>query len=317
MEFFLNELSLHNQFADRSAFLSSLEVVLQCRKEINHYRYRLYCGKESLSNRIVYEGISFTQAIVTSSNTNLKQIVMSWISKEGPFWDDDSREHTSDDYLEYEGEPIFTDSSLGEAAFRIMKGKKCYSISFWPSNFEFTPIHAWYKNNETHQVKIPNFWDFSTLQPYLKTQQAPPQSWPNLLTRFKTDFPHLTFLDSLMYGLEGVPFNSVIADSALKLLSILNELKVCFDEQGNRTERGHEIIQSFFHGDNALFSDESNSNKVAFGKELTFKNPNGEPLFCPYHGKIRHGVFRIHFSWPIRHKELLYIAYIGPKITKH
>jgi hypothetical protein len=43
--------------------------------------------------------------------------------------------------------------------------------------------------------------------------------------------------------------------------------------------------------------------KKKFKKELTSITNDGKEVFCPFHGKIRHRFFRVHFSWPIRHKE--------------
>lgn len=49
---------------------------------------------------------------------------------------------------------------------------------------------------------------------------------------------------------------------------------------------------------------------------MTFKDEHGNPLECFWHGKISTSYYRIHFSYPITHDEPLYIAYIGPKLTK-
>ena len=39
-------------------------------------------------------------------------------------------------------------------------------------------------------------------------------------------------------------------------------------------------------------------------------------LFCPWHGKVQTPQLRVHFSYPIRANEPLYIVYVGPKLTK-
>jgi hypothetical protein len=102
----------------------------------------------------------------------------------------------------------------------------------------------------------------------------------------------------------------------MHLLGVLNTLRGCFDEHGIMTAAGNELRRKYFYGVNARFSDESESNKRTFHQAMTFRLPDGTPLFCPYHGKIAHRVFRIHYSEPIVHNKPLYIAYIGTKITK-
>lgn len=95
-------------------------------------------------------------------------------------------------------------------------------------------------------------------------------------------------------------------------------MKDCFDDRGKRTPEGHTLYQKHFTGDKAWFSDSSDTEKARFKNELIFKhpaNPN-EVLFCPWHGKVKTPQLRIHFSWPIREDQPLYIVYVGPKITK-
>jgi hypothetical protein len=243
---------------------------------------------------------------------------MIWISKEGPFWND-SREHSADDYFECNGEDIITDTSLGEAAFRIANNQNSSTVSFSPSRYEITPLKVtWFKAEGNKQfVEILNFWKFNTLQKYLEQQKIPITSWSELINRSKSDFPHLTFSDDLSDFLKAETFNSSIAERVTELLEILDTLKTCFDDQGNITEEGNEIKQKHFWKKDPAFSDESETNKNRFRAELTFQKPDGEPIFCPFHGKIRHRQFRLHFSHPIKHNEPLYIAYIGPKITRN
>ena len=74
---------------------------------------------------------------------------------------------------------------------------------------------------------------------------------------------------------------------ALTLLDTLDRFKVCFDEQSQRTPEGHRLFQEHFTGNNARFSDSSDTEKNNFKAELTFSHPtmNGEFLFCSWHGK--------------------------------
>jgi hypothetical protein len=71
-------------------------------------------------------------------------------------------------------------------------------------------------------------------------------------------------------------------------------------------------------GGNPLFSDSSDTEKLDFRNELTFRHPDqpGRSLFCPWHGKVRHLELRVHYTWSGRAGEPLYVVYVGPKITK-
>jgi len=51
---------------------------------------------------------------------------------------------------------------------------------------------------------------------------------------------------------------------------------------------------------------------------MTFRHPEkaDETIFCPWYGKVGTPQLRVHFSWPVRADETLYVVYVGPKITK-
>ena len=316
MDFFLNELSLHNQFESFPQFLSSLQTIFKCKDNIERYGFRLYCERK-ITNRKVLKNHTFSSIIFSQQNLDLKRKVGIWLQKTGPFWDDLPR-HDPDDYFEYEQEPL-ENASLAEVAFLIASEQRQYStLSFRPSQFGKTPLLVrWYKTDPPYEVEILNFWEHDTLQSQLEQLRPPVTSWIDLIERAKSDFPNLIFLDSVELSLEGEAFSSVIADRVTFQLELLNKFADYIDDQGRRTKIGHELYESYFMGDRAVFSDESVSNKRDFQNALIFKKPDGEEIFCPFHGKISHRTFRIHFSWPIRNNEPIYIAYIGPKITKH
>ncbi len=175
----------------------------------------------------------------------------------------------------------------------------------------------WKQDKEQKEVEVVNFWTATTLEQFCLSYRSSVTSWNELIARLRVDCTQLTFLESVNLGLYGEPFNLTIAKQVEELLAILNQLKSCFDEAGTMTETGFDLLQKFFHGDRAKFTDESESNKHRFRQEMTFRVPDGETVFCPYHGKISHRYFRIHFTWPIRHNEPLYVGYIGPKLTKY
>jgi hypothetical protein len=226
--------------------------------------------------------------------------------------------HSSDEYFDNsKGEPV-TDTVLAEAAFRVFEKNDSSVVSFNPSDYLFSPIIInWHRDSgDALGIEISNYWQIQLLRDFLAQLQPPLQSWNQLLIFVKSHFINLVFLPSFEAELEKQPFNHTIAEQSIRLLSVISELKSCFDEAGKRTKKGDEIYSSFFTGKRARFSDESDTNKVRFQKELTFKNDDGVDIFCPFHGKISYRYYRLHISWPIAKDEALYIAYLGPKITK-
>ena len=317
MSFFLNELSLHNQFNGTADFFVTLEVLLRCRHRITRSRFRLFCGR-NISDRPVYGNTNFHRAVIETRNPNIIQTVMIWISKDGPFWDDAIlRRHGQDDYLECNGE-IVTDCALGEAGFRIANRENCSAVSFAPSNFQTTPLFViWHKENNREEIEVRNFWDLPPLKIHLGEIQPSLECWEDFFETCQREFNNLTFLDSFYDGVKRQPLDSIIIRRSLFLLQTLNELRACFDAQGDRTERGFEIIDEYFTGQEPLFRPESETNKNRFNKELTFRGPDGTPIFCHYHGRIPRRVFRLHFTWPVTADQPLFIAYLGPKRTKN
>jgi hypothetical protein len=104
------------------------------------------------------------------------------------------------------------------------------------------------------------------------------------------------------------------------LLTILEQIALETLPDSSLTPAGMELLRKFFQGANPPFTDESVPNKRDFAKDLSFPDPaNGQQiLFCPWHGKISSGFFRIHFEWPRpRGQRQIKVVYIGPKITKH
>jgi hypothetical protein len=318
MAFFLNELSLHGQYANVTDLKKAIDFVLQCRIEINKRNDNFYCHYQ-LSSSPATHNLNFKEAILQSRDQNFIRIILNWIAKSGPFWED-NRLHSEDEWLEDESKEIITGSSLAEAAWRTTQGKESYTISFESFQFNKTPLKViWKRSDENEQlIQVNNFWQLIPLKNFLSHKNPTPKTWPDLIHQCIQQYTNLTFSDDLMPKDIG-PFSKGIAEKIKELLAILNELNACFEKKGSLNQRGKQIIQDYFCGDEALFSDESKSNKRKFLKELTFQKTDGKEMFCPFHGKIKFGrQYRIHFNWPKKEEPTkpLYIVYIGPKITK-
>ena len=313
MELFFNDLSIHGQFHDLNTFRSAIQQVMKMRNIIKGFGRELYCHR-NVAYMDVTKDKKMQQAVQYLSRDQ-RRAWTQWITRHGPFWEDD-RKHDSDDYLECNGK-IVTDKAAGEAAHCLFHDIECVLISMNPSSWCFSPLLV-VRHDNAHErsVVLTNYWDNETLTKVLETANKPLQSWEELEKTAKNRYPGLTFSPESFEPLRGHPFVAPAAYQLLKRLAVLQEFKNCFDENGKRTTQGQEIYQKHFTGDNAWFSDSSDTEKAKFKKDLTFSHPKvANPLFCTWHGKVKTSQLRIHFS-PIQARKPLYIVYVGPKITK-
>lgn len=312
MQLLVNELSLDGQFQSPDSFLESLKALMACRDVSKCLGYEVYCSR-SIIHRSVTRMLFFKQVVHTG---DLARKVRIWLDRDGPFWDEPP-EHNPDEWYECQGQ-VVTETSLGEVCYKVSRNVEAALISFDPSDFLLNPLLVVWRqcDEQTDTIGIDNFWNHEDVRSFLERYRPFPTSWTLLLEQAKADFSHLTFLDSVLDAVASEPFSMIIAQRTLHLLDVLNRLKGSFDSDGALTPAGHELLQNFFHGEKAAFSDESDSNKRKFRQDLTFRTPDGGEIFCPFHGKISSRYYRIHHSWPIQHDEPLSIAYIGPKITK-
>jgi hypothetical protein len=241
-----------------------------------------------------------------------------WMRKYGPHWEE-CRQHSDDDWLESNGDPLFTGRAIGEAAFCCMHGLDREVVSADPSDWLYSPIPVTWRKSETdlRAVDVANRWTVESITDSLRSIKVRFHSWHSLEVGLRKSCDMLTFADDAFAPLFGRPFVQGAAERIQILLGVLNTLRGCFDENGHRTEDGNRIIEEHFSGGKAWFTDSSASEKREFESEMTFPHPlrTGEYLFCPWHGKIKTPQMRIHFSFPVSVSEPLFIVYVGPKIT--
>lgn len=287
-----------------------------------HYGRPLHCHR-AVAQAQVTPTMTMPQA-VQALTLNEQRALMQWLTQLGPFWED-SRNHELDDWLEWNGN-IVTDSAVGEAGWCCLNGIERGLVSLTPSNWLFTPVPVdWISDTGiTKSVEVVNHWALASIKAFFQALPTPLLSWEQLHGLSLAQFTQLTFAENAFEPLYGHPFVSGAAQRLLFILTTLNRFKSCFAENGQRTPEGHEIYRDFFTGKKekggrgALFSDSSGKEKSKFEAELTFNHPKdtSKTLFCPWHGKVQTPQLRVHFSYPIRYDEPLYILYIGPKITK-
>lgn len=317
MEVLLNDLSLHGQFASIHAFQDAIQSIMGIRNKMKQFGCELYCHRNLVQAQVTYD--STIRQAVQQFEKNERGAVMGWLTQHGPFWED-NRSHDSDDYFEYQ-ELVVTDTALGEAAYRCFLGSEYHIFSLAPSNWMITPIPVAWHRDKVVSIEVTNHWDISTLETALKATSPPIQSWEQLATIMPIRCTNLTFAADSFDPLCGNPFVNSAARRIVELLETLNKLKSYFDTQGQRTAEGQRIYQDHFTGEEAWFTDSSDSEKNEFKAELTFNHPanDTENLFCTWHGKIntpKKNKMRIHFSWPICVDKPLYVVYIGQKLTK-
>lgn len=317
MDFLVNELSLHGQYANARDFKQSLGLLLSCGQHIENQGHSCYYSRE-LSTRKVTLELDLRQMLKSIGDRNFVQLVTNLLSKRGPFWSE-SRQHSEDDYFEYQDE-VITNTALAEIAWRIADQRDCHAVSFNPSDFNYSPLAVeWHQSSgDISLIEVQNFWEVNTLTTFLKNSLKPPKNWEELIQQCINEYSRLTFANNLLDALNSEPFSGSIAERVRELLSILDELNTCFEEDGKFGLRGQEIKKNYFEKEKALFTDSSDSEKRDFRDAMTFKKPissTGETIFCPFHGKIKMSKqYRIHFNWP--KEKPTDPLYIGPKITK-
>lgn len=319
MDLIANELSIHGQFSDASSFRASLADLLAMRRIARHWSYDVYCTRKMALAKPM-PGVPMSKVVAKWPSEAQRRAIMGWLTRGGPFWEDEDR-HGESEWIESGGE-IVTDSAVGEAAYRNLNGVASGLISVAPSKWNTSPVSVvWLLGDQLtdrRSTEVQNWWDRASLEAALEKAAPPLASWSQLAEVAARRFDRLRFSDSCFKPLAGVPFAKGAADRLALCFAILNRLAGCFDGNGKRTREGHHIIEQYFTGDKALFSDSARSEKVEFESQLTFPHPGkpGEKKLFGWHGKMKRHTIRFHFSWPIRTGEPVYVVYVGPKITK-
>lgn len=320
MEFLLNDQSFHGQFETLDDFRSSLTQLMRMRNLLGQYERELYVCISAVNRFVTYN--ETVQQIASRLPSEEQKGVREWLNRSGPFWDV-VREHASDDFLYIENGSemeIVTGTGIGEAAFRESCGMPCGLVSISPSNWTKTPLRVKrVKEDSTSVVDVVNHWTYDALNETLNQEPPPWRTWEGLDEFCARRFQRLEIFEDAFSPIKRYPFDREAGEKIIARLDALERLKESYDSSGQLTPEGLELKRCHFEGDNAWFSDSSQTEKHEFRSQMTFKNPKtGEMNTCFWHGKIttRYDPVRIHFSWPITAADPLYVAYIGPKISK-
>lgn len=317
MEFILNDCSLHGQYATTAHLVEALKRLLAIRNRVEQSRRVVRCPRGLLESSIG-SGMTLHQTLVSMSDRNLRGVILAWLAKNGPFWDDDPL-HDAGDWFSVAGN-IVTTTGLGEAAMAVLRGLPRAMLSFDPSTWTHSPIDVVYEpgSSAAESIRLNNYWTLPAVEQHLREMRSPLTSWEALVQWAREECPRLTLVGDVIRRLDGHPFIPGAAERFQVLLATLDRLKSSMTENGAYTEEGMRLYQTHFVGGKVWFTDSSDSEKIDFKNELTFPDPenDGSTLFCPWHGKVKIEQMRMHFTFPVRFDAPLHIVYIGPKLTK-
>ncbi|WP_189459376.1 hypothetical protein [Jeongeupia chitinilytica] len=318
MAWFLNDLSLTGQYPTPEFFIEDLKQLLALRCRSPLLTSRLFCSR-TICTQPVSPNHNFQQAVRGSADKTLTSLVLNWITKAGPFWED-QRQQVADDYFHYQKTEV-TELGLGEASRRLLGGETlANSVSFAAAGFDYSPLQVvqGLLEEPISTISVTNLWKWGDIQQAAEAAAPPIVNWEQMLTAARRRFEHLNLVANCSDSLKSEPFSYYAVERIFELLRVLNEYMFCMIETGAPTKRNNELMAQHFTGAKSWFSDESESNKRNFKKELEFSDPTqpGKKFFCSWHGKIKTPQYRIHFEWPPMPRTKLSVFYIGPKITK-
>lgn len=316
MNLYFNDCSLHGQFPDVPSFEEAIGRLMLMKQLAARFGNDIYCHKNCMNSQVTRD--ENLPQVINKIDRNRRLALLQWFTKYGPFWDD-VRQHSADQYLDCNQE-VVTDTVVGECAVIGLSGESVQLTSITPSDWEANTLEVcWHKNDQSMEaIHLCNHINSETLETTLQSAPLSISSWDELSTRCIPRFSLLNFSEDAFEALKGVPFHPGVAESLVRRLDVLNQLKAAFDPNGNRTDEGNRLYQEFFNGKKAWFTDSGPQEKIDFKNQLTFKHPENDAatLFATWHGKVKTPQMRIHFDWDFSNENLVYVVYLGPKLTK-
>lgn len=314
----INDLSLKRQLDSVADLNQQLVATVKLISSLVVARELIRCSR-SLINSVVCDGKPLIRHVAESFDRDSRLQIMTWLTNHGPFWDD-TRTEVDFDSFNYQGVDV-TDQGLGEAGRLHFMGVSAWSYSFKGGEIDFcnTPISISHSLEDilVGSYDVDNVWDVCDVGEKLKALVVPPASWEEMLKVSIDSFKYLAFLSEPHLDLIATPFSRGASERIYLLLGVLNKIAQNTNDDGSRNEAAKNLYETFFVGEKPAFTDESDSNKKEFKKELTFVNSDGEGVFAPWHGKINSPKIRIHFEWPRPiNQKIIKVLFIGPKITK-
>jgi hypothetical protein len=311
MDFFFNELSVHDQFQTQVDFKAAVNQFRQYRRTVTNADFRMYIHRNILERPVL--GRSFRRGIQTCFNQQQIRTLMNWLNKDGVFLPDDAYAEATDQFTCYfpedsdEESRNITGSALAECAFRKMNDKETCSISLEQSEYDRSPIKV--SLEQFGEIDVENEYTEQLLAQRVTSLLPTISSWPILLDRIQ-QLPGVTTEDYVLDSLSGNPFARNVAEGLYVCATALSEMATA-----PSLEQFNELYAKYATGGKARFSDSSTREKRDFKESLTFE-VDGEQQLCPFHGKVKIQQYRIHLVKKPAFQNHARIVYIGPKLTK-
>ncbi len=311
MEFFFNELSIHNQFQSKDDFKAAVHQFRRYREVVTEAGLRLYIHRNIFERPTL--GSTFRKGIQKYFKRQQVRTLMNWLSKDGFFLPDDAYADTEDQFVCYyledeeENSKDITGSALAECAFRKIAGEDTGSISFEQSKFSWSPIKILLSKSD--EALIDNDYTLYSLRKRLEGLLPSMISWSMLLERIE-HLPNVTPEPYVKTRLITNPFSQNIAEGIYSRAKELSEMATAAS-----LEQFNELFVKYATGAKSRFSDSSPSEKRDFKTVLTFHVDDKQRL-CPYHGKVKIQQYRIHIVDRPAYQRSTRVVYIGPKLTK-
>ena len=279
-------------------------------------RDSLYCTR-GMASVPIPSGIPLSHAAQKLPH-DMRIQLLSWINKYGPFIEDD-RIAIFEDLFFFENEDV-TELGIGEAARRIRAKINTATLSptgNLSSRFggdELDVVHGLLEN-PIARISVPNYTDINRLVKILAGLVPAPKNWGELLEVCRSRFDLLHIGPNCDKTIARFPYIPAAGRRIISLLGILQQIMTETDSAGRLSQTGLELHKNYFTGEEACFSDESESRRNQ-PKKFTFPDPDGGNNFvCFWHGKVRTAAIRIYFDWPVEPgKRRIRIVYIGPHI---
>ena len=304
-EFFFNDLSIHNQFADKKAFLAALEMFKNVRTAVTGANHIFYVHRNILLRDAC--GVSFRKAVLMHCNVNQIKQVMSWVDKSANFLPDEETFLPSDRF-ECDGVDV-SSSAIAECAYRCLIEGDVLLTSLNPSEYNKSPIKVIVNcSGDAECVELENLYKLPNLDKRISEIKAPIATWEVLIEQINA-LPSVDVSSNVIDQLAAEPFARNIAEECYRRARALSEMAQC------KTIEAFNVLYVKYCTGDSWFSDSSDTEKKDFKSKLTF-TVNGSKKLCPFHGKVKIRQFRIHTDKVASFGNDITIVYIGPKLTK-
>lgn len=317
MRVFVNELALQDACSAANPQHAPLEELLRIRQRSEPIRRALYCSG-NLSVLEIRPGVVLS-AVAQRMPRERLSLFMRWIAKQGPFIETD-RQSAQDDLFYFEDIEV-TELGLGEAARWILAARRAAVLSvvggaaprFAKSSLEV--LHGSPEEPRDH-LAVPNYWAAEELDAVLQAELPDPATWSEFLSRCRTRYDRLLISVHCDARLKSRPYARSLGRAIKRRLQVLQELMCNMNSDGSLSADGRELLDQYFKGQHARFTDESHTRKQTHPERFRFPDPDGDgALVCTWHGKVSPQSFRIYFEWPVPPpRRILKICYIGPHL---